>query len=39
METAVLEALQARVYKPILYKGQAVAVDYLFNVKLQLPRR
>ncbi|MFL5345890.1 MAG: TonB family protein [Hyalangium sp.] len=38
MEEAVLEALQSRVYKPILYKGQAVAVDYVFSIKLQLPR-
>jgi len=39
MEQAVLEALQSRIYKPILYKGQAVSVDYVFNIKLQLPRR
>ncbi|WP_224245803.1 TonB family protein [Hyalangium gracile] len=39
METAVLDALRSRVYKPILYKGQPVAVDYVFNIKLQLPRR
>jgi len=39
MEQTVLEALQSRVYKPILYKGQVVAVDYVFNIKLQLPRR
>jgi serine/threonine-protein kinase len=39
MEQAVLEALKSRVYKPILYKGQPVAVDYVFNIKLQMPRR
>jgi TonB family protein len=39
MEQAVLEALQSRIYKPILYKGQAVAVDYVFNIKLALPKR
>ncbi|WP_224367245.1 TonB family protein [Hyalangium versicolor] len=39
MESAVVEALQSRRYKPILYKGQVVAVDYVFNIKLQLPRR
>jgi serine/threonine-protein kinase len=39
MEQTVVEALQSRVYKPILYKGQPVAVDYVFSVKLQLPRR
>ena len=38
MEETVLEALQSRVYKPILYKGVVVAVDYVFNIKLQLPR-
>jgi serine/threonine-protein kinase len=39
MEATVVEALQSRVYKPIQYKGQIVAVDYVFNIKLQLPRR
>jgi serine/threonine-protein kinase len=39
MEQSVLEALQSRTYKPILYKGQPVAVDYVFNIKLNLPRR
>ena len=39
MEETVLEALQSRRYKPILYKGQPVAVDYVFNIKLQMPRR
>jgi len=39
MEQAVLEALQSRLYKPILYKGQPVAVDYVFNLKLALPKR
>ncbi len=38
MEQVVLDSLQSRVYKPILYKGQVVAVDYVFNIKLQLPR-
>jgi eukaryotic-like serine/threonine-protein kinase len=39
MEATVLEALQSRVYKPILYKGKVVAVDYVFNIKLQMPKR
>jgi serine/threonine-protein kinase len=38
MDEAVVEALQSRVYKPILYKGQPVMVDYVFNIKLQLPK-
>ncbi|KFE64681.1 TonB family protein [Hyalangium minutum] len=39
MEQTVVAALLSRVYKPILYKGQVVAVDYVFNIKLQMPRR
>jgi serine/threonine-protein kinase len=39
MEQAVVDALQSRAYKPILYKGQAVTVDYVFNIKLALPKR
>jgi serine/threonine-protein kinase len=39
MEQAVVETLQSYVYKPILYKGQPVAVDYVFNLKLQALRR
>jgi eukaryotic-like serine/threonine-protein kinase len=39
METTVLETLKSRVYKPILYQGQPVAVDYVFNMRLTLPRR
>ena len=39
MERAVVDALQSRIYKPILYKGQAVTVDYVFNIKLALPKR
>ncbi|ADO71207.1 TonB family protein [Stigmatella aurantiaca] len=39
MEAPVLEALKSRVYKPILYQGQPVAVDYVFNIRLALPRR
>jgi serine/threonine-protein kinase len=39
MEQAVLESLRSRVYKPITYQGRAVAVDYIFNIRLVPPRR
>jgi serine/threonine-protein kinase len=39
METAVLEALQSRTYKPILYQGHPVNVDYTFSMNLVAPRR
>jgi serine/threonine-protein kinase len=39
MEDAVIEALESRTYKPILYQGQPVAVDYVFRIRLTLPRR
>ncbi len=39
MEQAVLESLRSRVYKPLQYQGRVVAVDYLFNIRLVLPRR
>ncbi len=39
MEQTVLEALQSRTYKPIVYQGQPVAVDYVFSITPALPRR
>jgi serine/threonine-protein kinase len=39
MEQAVLEALRSRVYKPMVYQGRTVAVDYVFNIRLVPPRR
>jgi protein TonB len=39
MEKAVLESLYSRLYRPVLYQGKPVSVDYVFDVKLQLPRR
>jgi TonB family protein len=38
MEQSVVEALQSRTYKPIVYQGQPVSVDYMFNIRLQLPK-
>ena len=37
MERAVLNAMAARRYTPVMYQGHAVSVDYVFNVKLVLP--
>jgi TonB family protein len=39
MEKAVLDALQSRSYKPILYQGHPVNVDYTFSMRLVAPRR
>jgi TonB family protein len=39
MEQAVVQALESRTYKPIVYQGQPVAVDYVFRIRLTLPAR
>ncbi|HEX8704053.1 MAG TPA: TonB family protein [Myxococcaceae bacterium] len=39
MEQAVIQALESRTYKPILYQGQPVSVEYVFRVRLTLPAR
>jgi serine/threonine-protein kinase len=39
MEQSVLDALASRVYKPVTFQGKPVAVEYLFNIRLTLPRR
>ena len=39
MEKQVLESLYSRLYKPVQYQGKPVAVDYVFDVKLSIPRR
>ncbi len=39
MERAVLDALASRTYKPIIYKGYPVNVDYTFSMRLVAPRR
>ena len=36
MERAVLTALEARRYRPVLRDGRPIAVDYVFNVRLVL---
>jgi serine/threonine-protein kinase len=39
MNEAVVQSLHSRVYKPILLQGKAVAVDYVFNIRVVAPRR
>ncbi len=39
MEKTVIAALESRTYKPIVYQGQTVAVDYMFRIRLSLPAR
>lgn len=39
MDRAVLDAMAGRRYTPVMYQGRAVAVDYVFNIKLVLPNR
>jgi periplasmic protein TonB len=39
MKQAVLDALYTRRYTPVMFNGQAVNVEYVFNIKLVLPSR
>ncbi|HZI05633.1 MAG TPA: energy transducer TonB, partial [Archangium sp.] len=39
MNEAVVQSLHSRIYKPILLQGKAVAVDYVFNIRVVAPRR
>jgi serine/threonine-protein kinase len=39
MEKPVLEALQSRTYKPVVWQGHPVSVDYVFSMRLVSPRR
>ncbi|MFY2561463.1 TonB family protein [Corallococcus terminator] len=39
MEKPVLDSLQSRTYKPIMYQGHPVNVDYTFSMRLVAPRR
>lgn len=38
MNAEVLAALQSRRYTPVLFRGRPVAVDYVFNIRLALPK-
>jgi len=38
MEQPVIQALQSRRYKPAMHQGRAIAVDYVFTVKLVMPK-
>ncbi|QRO02753.1 energy transducer TonB [Archangium violaceum] len=37
MDEAVIEALESRRYRPVLFQGNPVSVPYTFNVKLRMP--
>ena len=39
MDRAVLDALATRRYKPILFEGKPVAVEYVFDIKLVLKEK
>ncbi|MCK6587738.1 MAG: energy transducer TonB [Polyangiaceae bacterium] len=39
MKQAVLDALYSRRYTPVMFNGQPVNVDYVFNIRLVLPTR
>lgn len=38
MDQAVLAALATRRYTPVMYQGRPVAVQYIFEIRLMLPR-
>lgn len=38
MERAVLDALAAQKFKPAPFQGRPVSVDYVFNIRLVLPK-
>ena len=38
MEKAVLDALATQKFKPVTFQGRPVSVDYVFNIRLVLPR-
>lgn len=38
MEQAVLQALSTQRYKPVTFQGRPVSVDYVFNIRLVLPK-
>ena len=39
MDKAVVDSLRSRIFKPITYQGRPVSVDYVFDVRLVLPKR
>jgi protein TonB len=39
MEKAVLDALATWRYTPVTFQGRPVAVDYVFNIRLVIPKR
>ena len=38
MDSAVVDALKKRRYKPALFQGKPVEVEFPFRIKLQLPQ-
>jgi protein TonB len=38
MDAAVVDALESRHYRPVMYQGKAVSVSYVFTVRLKQPR-
>lgn len=38
MDEAVVSALEARRYRPVVYQGRAVSVSYVFNLRIKQPR-
>jgi protein TonB len=38
MDRAVLDALERRRYKPAMFQGKPIDVNYTFNIRLNLPR-
>jgi len=38
MERAVLDALATRRYKPVTFQGKPITCDYVFNIKLVMPK-
>jgi TonB family protein len=38
MDKAVLDAMATRRYRPVTYQGRPVAVDYVFTIRLVLPK-
>ena len=38
MEKSVLDALYSRRYTPVMWEGKPVAVNYVFNIRLVMPK-
>ncbi len=38
MDEAVMDALEARRYRPVMFQGKSVTVSYVFTLRLKIPR-